>query len=152
MADIKIRSQKKTEIHQRLVNRIVARAQAEGTPLTPIQIQQFESDGMSKDERKAFKEEFERENKWMEFFKRIVELMKNVIAEDAATDPKAPARYDAMVHELEDDDDSFTLWACCVPAIPGYKSNERSQWPMLIIPIAVLAVIVYVVLHSMKII
>jgi hypothetical protein len=140
------------EIHQRLVNRIMARAVAEGVPLTPIQIQQFESDGMSKEERKAFQKEFERENEWMEFFKRVVELMKNAIAEDAATDPGAPARYDAVVHELEDDDDSFTLWACCVPAIPGYKSNEGSQWPMLIVLIAVLAVIVYLLLRTMKII
>src|SRR5215470_13611871 len=115
----------KMAIHQELVNRIVARAVAEGEPLTSIQIRQFESDSMSKDEYWKFDEEFKRENEWQAFMDRISGLLRSAIAEDASNDPDAPAPYDAMVHKLEDRQKSFTLWACCVPAISGYKSIDH---------------------------
>lgn len=50
----------KLAIHQKLMNRIVARAVAEGKPLTSIQIRQFESDSMSKEEYWKFDESLSR--------------------------------------------------------------------------------------------
>lgn len=83
------------------------------------------------------------------FMDRISGLLRSAIAEDTATDPDAPNGYDAMVHKLEDRPESFTLWACCVPAIPGYKSVDHRT--TIIVWLGVLAVIVIVVLHALKI-
>lgn len=140
----------KLSIHQLLVNRIVTRAVVEGAPITPIQIQQFESDAMSKEQRRAFSKEFDRENDWQEFLDRIGSLLRRAIAEDAEKDPQAPDRYDAMVHQLEDRPESFTLWACCVPAISGYKSKTRWQLTDVVVLLFVLAVIFTVILHLLK--
>jgi hypothetical protein len=139
----------KLAIQQKLVNRIVARAVAEGKPLTSIQTRQFETDSMSKEEYWKFDEEFKPENEWQDFMDRISGLLRSAIAEDAANDPDAPARYDAMVHKLEDRPESFTLWACCVPAISGYKSVDHRT--TIIVWLGVLAVIVFVFLHALRI-
>ena len=141
----------KIAVHQRLLNRIVSRAIAEGEPLTPIQLRQFHSDTMAKEEYWKFNKEFEQENEWQGFMDRMSGLLRNAIAEDAAHDPEAPARYDAMVHKLEDRPESFTLWACCVPAISGYKSIDQPGWRGIVIWLVVLAVIVFIVLHAVKI-
>jgi hypothetical protein len=143
-------SAEKLDIHQILVNRIVRRAIAEGIPLTPVQIQQFDSDTMSKGQYKKFRNEFECESDWQGFLERISGLLHNAIAEDAANDPGAPARYDEMVHQLEDRPESFTLWACCVPAISGYKSihHRSTVTTQAVVLSIVLAVIVYIILHA----
>jgi hypothetical protein len=143
----------KLAIHRTLVNRILARAIAKGAPLTSLQIQQFDSDVMSKGEYKTFRREFERENDWIEFQNRVSGLLRDAIAEDAANDSGAPARYDDMVHKLEDRPESFTLWACCVPAISGYKSiDHRSAVTTQAVVLAlVLAVIAYIILHALKV-
>ena len=140
-------SAKKLGIHQRLLHRIAARALAEGAPLTPAQMRELEGQASSKEESRQIFEEFERANDWQEFLKRISGLLRNAIAEDALQDPEAPARYDAMVHELEDRPESFTLWACCVPAIPGYKSESRWGFADVAVFLLVIAVILYVILH-----
>jgi hypothetical protein len=141
----------KIGIHQWLVNRIVTRAVKEGAPLTPLQIQQFDSDAMSKEQCRKFKKEFEKENEWLQFFNRTGCLLRNAIAEDAANDPAARSRYDTMVHELEDRHESFTLWACCVPAIPGYKSrHKRHSWDV-VMTLIILAVILCIILFKLKV-
>jgi len=144
-------SAEKLGIHQRLLHRIAARALAEGTPLTPVQMRELESQASSKQESRQIFEAFEQENDWHEFLERISGLLRNAIAEDALEDPEAPARYDAMVHELEDRPASFTLWACCVPAIRHYKSDSGSGWPGVVILFCILALIVYMFLHGLKI-
>ena len=138
-------------IHQFLVNRIAARAQAEGTPLTEMEMKQFEAQRMPKDEARRLEEEFGGIDAWQPFLDKISGLLRRAIEEDAASDPEAPARYDAMVHDLEDRWESFSLWACCVPAISGYKSKGRPTLVGMAVVLAVLAVIAYMVLHALKI-
>jgi len=135
--------------HQLIIHRIATRAQAEGAPLTSLEFRQFDSDRMSKDEFQKFENEFGGVHAWQPFLDRISGLLKRAIAEDAANDPTVPARYDEMVHKLEDRPESFTLWACCVPAISGYKANNHRT--TIIVWLAVLAVIVFIVLHALKI-
>jgi len=138
-------------IHQFLVNRIATRAQSEGTPLTSIEMKQFESQRMSKDEARKFDKEFGGIDAWQPFLNRVSGLLKRAIEEDAASDPTAPARYEAMVHDLEDRWESFSLWACCVPAISGYRSRGQPTWLGIAVVLAVLAVIAYIILHALKI-
>ena len=106
---------------------------------------------MSKEQFRKFNREFEEENEWMEFFNRIVCLLQNAIAEDAATDPEAASRYDTMVHELEDRPESFTLWACCVPAISGYKSKYKRHSLAIVMTLIIGAVILCIILFKLKI-
>ena len=138
-------------IHQFLVNRIATRAQSEGTPLTSIEMKQFESQRMSKDEARKFDKEFGGIDAWQPFLNRVSGLLKRAIEDDAASDPTAPARYEAMVHDLEDRWESFSLWACCVPAISGYRSRGQPTWLGIAVVLAVLAVIAYIILHALKI-
>ena len=119
--------------------------------MTPIQIQELESGVTSKEDGRKISEEFDRENEWQEFLNRINGLLRNAIAEDGANDPEAPARYDGMVHPLEGRRESFTLWACCVPAIPGYKSAGSRHWLTIVVQLLILAVIICVALHALKI-
>lgn len=135
--------------HQLIVNRIATRAQAEGTPLTQLDLRQFDSDRMSKNEYRKFEKEFGGVDAWQPFLDKISGLLKRAIEEDAANDPTAPARYDAMVHKLEDRPESFTLWACCVPAISEYKSIDRRT--TIVVWLVVLGVLAYIVLHALKI-
>jgi len=140
------------EAHQALVNRIVRRAQQEGCPLASLELQQFDSDRMAKDEFGKFNDEFEREYTWQGFLDRISGLLRRAIEEDAANDPDAPRRYDNMVHELEGAPESFSLWACCVPAIPHYKSAPGSgSWAHIIVTGAILAVVIVIVLRALKV-
>jgi hypothetical protein len=139
-------------IHQFLVNRIAIRAQAEGVPLTEVEMKQFESQRMPKDEARKFDVEFGGIGAWQPFLDKISGLLKRAIEEDTANDPTAPARYEAMVHDLEDRWESFNLWACCVPAIPGYKSKGQPTWLGIAVVVAVLAVIAYMVLRALKIV
>lgn len=88
---------------------------------------------------------------WQPFLDRISGLLRRAIEEDDANDPAAPARYDLMAHKLEDRLESFNLWACCVPAMSGYKSQDQSSWLGIAITIGVLAVIACMVLHALKI-
>ena len=81
---------------------------------------------------------------------RISGLLRSAIAEDAANDPDAPARYNKMVQQLEDRPESFTLWACCVPAIPGYKSIQKPGFISVLTLLGVVAAIVLVILHLVK--
>jgi hypothetical protein len=139
------------EAHQFLVNRIATRARSEGTPLTEIELKEFESQRMSKDEARRLDKEFGGIDAWQPFIDKISGLLKRAIEEDAASDPAAPARYEEMVHGLENRWESFSLWACCVPAISGYKSQHQSKWVVGVVAVAVLAVIAYMVLHALRI-
>jgi hypothetical protein len=138
-------------IHEFLVNRIAARAQAEGTPLPSSEMEQFESQRMSKDESRRFHKDFGGMGAWQPFLDKISGLLKRAIEEDAVSDPTAPARYEAMVHDLEDRWESFSLWACCVPAIPGYKSSHKLGFRDIFVLLLVAAGIVVLVLHLLKI-
>jgi hypothetical protein len=138
-------------IHQFLVNRIATRAQLEGTPLTPLELRQFESERMSKDEYWEFDKEFGGVDAWQPFLEKVGGLLRRAIEEDAVNDPTASAHYEALVHDLENDEHSFTLWACCVPAISGYKSVHQYEWRSIAILLAILAVIAYILLHALKI-
>ena len=81
---------------------------------------------------------------------RVSGLLRRAIVEDTANDPDAPARYNKMVQRLEDRPESFTLWACCVPAIPGYKSIQKAGFISGLMLLGVVAVIVLVILHLIK--
>jgi len=105
---------------------------------------------MSKDEYWEFDKEFSRVDAWQPFLEKISGLLRRAIEEDAANDPIASAHYEAMVRELESHEQSFTLWACCVPAISGYKSVHQNGWPSIAILLGVLAVIVYILLHALR--
>lgn len=137
--------------HQLIVHRIATRAQAEGTPLTPVELRQFDSGRLSGEEFRKLDEEFGGIDAWQPFLDRISGLLRRAIAEGSASDPTASARYDAMVHKLEDRPESFTLWACCVPAISGYQSIDQPGWRGIVIWLAVLAVIAFIFLHAVKI-
>jgi hypothetical protein len=138
-------------IHQLLVNRITSRAQAEGAPLTSVELRQFDSDRMPKKEYWKFDKEFGGVDAWQPFLDKISGLLRRAIEEDAACDPTAPARYEAMVHDLESHRESFTLWACCVPAISGYKSSLQPALTAVLVWLLMLAVLAYIVLHALKI-
>ena len=138
-------------IHQLIVHRIATRAQAEGSPLTPLELRQFDSGQMSRDEYRKFDKEFGGVDAWQPFLDKISGLLKRAIEEDAASDPTAPGRYDAMVHKLEDRPESFTLWACCVPAISRYKSQGKPRFTDRVVLVVILAVIAYIILHALKI-
>ena len=138
-------------IHEFLVNRIATRAQSEGTPLTEIELQEFESQRMSRDEARKLGKEFGGIDAWQPFLNKISGLLKRAIEQDAASDPTAPARYEAMVHDLEDRWESFSLWACCVPAISGYKSKHKLGLVEVGVLLAVLGLIAFIVLHLLKI-
>jgi hypothetical protein len=149
--EAQVDSAEKIRIHQYLVNRIISRAQIEGTPLKPIEIQQFESDRMLKDEYRKFDKEFTRETNWQDFLDRISGILRRAIAEDAANDPTIPAQYKEMVNKLEDCDASFTLWACCVPALSEDWSKLSWKVHGVALLIVVLAVIFGILLYCLKI-
>jgi len=56
-----------------------------------------------------------------------------------------------MVKKLENDPESFTLWACCVPAF--WKSGSRFSWKArnVAVLLIVLALIFYIALRALKI-
>ena len=138
------------QIHEELVNRIAARARFEGSPLTPLELQQFDSDRMSKGEYHKFDEEFQQRYAWQDFLDRMSGLLRRAIAEDELKDPTAGQRYSEKVHLLEGAPESFTLWACCVPALSGYESNNArsATFVQLGIVIAIVTVILWMVLKS----
>jgi hypothetical protein len=138
-------------IHQLLVSRIAGRAQSEGTPLSSLDLRQFESERMSKEEYRAFDKEFGGVEAWQPSLDRISGLLRRAIEEDAASDPSARERYEVMVHDLEQHQGSFTLWACCVPAISGYKSSHRPSLTDVIVLLFVVAVIASLILRFLKI-
>jgi hypothetical protein len=137
--------------HQALVNRISVRAQQEGSPLTSLELQQFDSDRMSKDEYQKFDERFNQEYTGQAFLDRVSGILSRAIAEDSATDQGAALRYDGMVHQLEDRPESFVLWACCVPALRGYKSNQAGGLRGTIIQFVIVLAILAIILRILKI-
>ena len=137
------------QAHYALVNRMVARAGVEGYPLSSLELQQFDSDHMSKEEYQRFSDEFERQFDWQGFLDRTSGILQRAIAEDAQKDPLAPNRYNEMVRKLEGRKESFTLWACCVPAISGYKSAPSNQWLPFVV---VLGIVLAIMLFALKII
>jgi len=140
----------KLHIHQALVNRIAARAVAEGSPLTPLELEMFESDSLPRKQAREFSRKFDRENNWQGFLDRVSGLLRNAIAEDTGKDPEAPHRYDAMVHEIEERRESFTLWACCVPAIPHYKSDQGPMWARIALCVFLLLIVTLIVVFGLK--
>jgi hypothetical protein len=146
VADAKLAS-----IHETLVNRIIIRAQSEGNPLSELEIRQFESDRMAREEYRRFGKQFDQEVGWQKFLDRTSGLLGRAIAEDSEKDPAAVGRYDQMVHDLEQHGDSFTLWACCVPAIKGYKSQTTWTWHSVVPAIVILFIVLVVLMRMLRV-
>lgn len=138
-------------IHETLVNRIINRARSEGNPLSELEIRQFESERMAKEEHRQFSKQFDQEVGWQEFLDRTSGLLSRAIAEDSEKDPAAASHYDQMVHDLEQHGDSFTLWACCVPAIKGYKSQTTETWHSLVPAIVIIFIILMILVRVFRI-
>jgi hypothetical protein len=138
-------------IHATLVNRIINRARSEGNPLSELEIRQFESERMAKEEHRRFSKQFDQEVGWQEFLDRTSGLLSRAIVEDSEKDPDAAGRYDQMVHDLEQHGDSFTLWACCVPAIKGYKSQTTGIWHSVVAAIVILFIVLMVSMRMLRI-
>jgi hypothetical protein len=132
-------TRKSSSFHQLLINRI-----AGGRNQKALR-------RMSKEEYRTFDKEFGGVEAWQPFLDRISGLLRRAIEEDAASDPSTRDRYEAMVHDLEEHQESFTLWACCVPAISGYKSSHKQSLTDVIVLLFVHAVIASLIMHFLKI-
>jgi hypothetical protein len=85
---------------------------------------------------------------------RISGLLRNAIENDTSQDPEAAARFDELVHRLEDSSEDFTLWCCCVPAIQGYKSegSAAAVWGNAIVVVIVLMIIAFFTAKALRLI
>ena len=129
--------------------RIDRQAIAEGRPLTELESRMLDSERLSKGEGRKAMDEVEKEYGWQDFMERISGLLSRAIDEDVKKDPSVSRRFDELVHQLESSAEDFTLWACCVPAIRGYKARTGSVFNNIFVVAVVLIVLGFIVAKAL---
>ena len=129
--------------------RIEKQAMSEGEPLTELESRMLDSDRLSKEEDRRALDQIEKEDGWQEFMGRISGLLSRAIEEDSKQNSSAAQHFDELVHRLESSAEDFTLWVCCVPAIPGYKATPGSVFNNVLVVAVILAVIGFIVAKAL---